>query len=201
MYYFDGQTARLMPNARQIKGFLANVDLSTCKGAENRDRLYFTARENGSTVDNVMVVYDIPNKTYMIRRGFTVADICSGSGTLYMINENGYVYRMEEGNTYDGIPIEAYWQTPLTDLNGKYENKQLVNMFMRGEGDAPILLECRAGKTINTHRVLLPKNEYDVAELPLKNLGRTVSFCLKNEQGGRWTIKGGIQVEFSVTGG
>jgi len=205
LYFFDGQTARPMGNARQIKTFLEGVSLKRCKGCENRDKLYFTAREGDDSrgdADNVLVVYDVVNKTYMIRRGFDVSDLYSRAGTLYMMNPNGYFYRMEEGDTYDGDPIEAYWKTPLSDLNGKYEEKNLVRMYLRGisENDAALLVESRTGRHTITSRILLSEDEHEVAEIPLRGQGRTVTFRFSNEAGGRWTIKGGVQTEFSVTG-
>jgi hypothetical protein len=180
--------------------------LTRCKGRENRDKLYFTAREGASTggidTDNALIVYDVVNKTYMIRRGFEVSDLFSRAGTLYMMNPNGYFYRMEEGDTYDGNPIEAYWKTPLSDLNGKYEDKNLVRMFLRGtsENNAPLLIDSRVGKHEKNTRILLPETEYEVAEIPLVNQGRTAAFKFYNDAGGHWEIKGGVQIEFSVTG-
>lgn len=201
VYFYDGQTARPMGNARQIKTFLASVDLSGCKGAENRDKLHFTARE-GSGLDDAVAIYDVVNRTYMIRRGFNVADLCALDGTLFMVNDARYVYRMDEGNTYDGAPIEAYWRTPLSDLNGKYEEKRLARMYLRGGSvnDAALLIDCRAGKYVTTKRILLPLEDYEVTEIQLANQGRAVSFRFYNEAGGWWEIKGGVQVEFSVTG-
>ncbi|HWS31051.1 MAG TPA: hypothetical protein VN512_13175 [Clostridia bacterium] len=203
MYYFDGQTARRMPNADYIKKFLSGIDLSNCKGAENRDKLYFTAREGVGNVDNSVIVYDVLTRTYMIRRGFNVVDMFGAGGILYMINDAGFVYKMETGDTYDGQPIEAYWNTPISDLNGKMENKQNVRMYLRGspESEAPVLIEAYVGKYVTEKRVPLPCSEYEVYEVPLANEARVVSFKFSNEAGGYWELKGGVQVEFSVSGG
>ncbi len=203
IYYFDGQTARRMPNADYIKKFLSVIDLSSCKGAENRDKLYFTVRDGAGSIDNAVIVYDVLARTYMIRRGFNVIDMFGAGGILYMINDAGFIYQMEKGNTYDGQPIEAYWNTPISDLNGKMENKQNVRMYLRGSPDsaAPVLIEAYVGKYVTEKRVPLPCSEYEIYEVPLANEARVVSFKFSNEAGGYWELKGGVQVEFSVSGG
>ena len=202
MYYHDGQTSQPMYNARQIRTILSGARLTMCKGAENRDRLYFSYREGGNNtnyLDNALIVYDVPNKTYMVRRGFTIADIFAYDGKMYLINDARYIYRFDEGDTYDGVPIHAYWNTPLTDLNAKPGIKSLDEMYFRATGaqDA-ILIDARIGKHVSNIRKLIPESEAEVVEIPLKNEGRVFSFKFSNEAGSRWTITGGVQIAYDL---
>lgn len=200
--YFDGQNIRPLGNVDAIQGFLNNANLGYCKGARLNNKLYYIAGESGQS-NNVLIVYDIVNKSYMLRRGLIVLDLFCKGGILYMVNDKGYVYKMETGTTYDGAPINAYWTTPISDLNGKMENKKLVRMYLRGtaENNAPIRIESRAGKYVKESIVAMPETEYEVKEIPLENEGRVVGFKFSNDSGGHFEIKGGVQVEFSVTGG
>lgn len=197
LYYFDGQTAQRMVNAQNVREILKGSKIQFSKGAKNNDKLYFTIRQNDADTENAMIIYDVPNRTYMLRNGFTVSDIFATGGTLYLINEKRYVYRWDEGDTYDGDLIEAYWNTPLTDLDSKFTIKTIRELYFRGEGDI-ILIDAKVGKNIKEYRYFMPEEIEDVQEVPLKNEGRVFSFKFHNEQGSRFTIRGGVQLRYEV---
>jgi len=194
MYYFDGQTARPMPDARCIQTFMKTAKVSTSKGTENRDRLYFTCKDGER---DAIIQYDATDRTYMIQDGFEVMDLRAAAGVLYMINSSRIIYRFDEGADYDGQPIEAYWQTPLTDLDNKPGIKRPQELFLRGEGEI-LLIDVRVGKAIETNRHLMPETDDEVLEIPLHNEGRVFSMRFSNEAGGRWTIQGGVLLLFEL---
>ncbi len=210
LFFFDGQTAQRSLNARRIRNFLAGASTSNCRAAKRGETLYFTAYEKARdpldlgaarAMDNALIVYDIARQTYMIRRGFQISDLCAHDGTLYLINDKRYVYRFEEGPDYDGTPIDAYWKTPLTDLNSKPGIKNLQELYLRGEGvgggeGAVLLLDARIGRNLHVYRCLMPEDETDVLEIPLKNEGRTLCLKFSNEAGSRLRILGGVQLLF-----
>lgn len=194
MYYFDGQTARPMPDARCIQNFMKTAKVSTCKGTEHRDRLYFTCKDGEK---DAIIQYDATDRTYMIRDGFDVTDLRSSAGAIYMINGNRVIYRFDEGTDYDGEPIHAYWRTPLTDLDNKPGIKNPQELYIRGDGGI-LLADVKVGRATETHRYLMPETEEDVLEIPLHNQGRV--FCIKfyNEAGSYWTIQGGAMMLFGL---
>lgn len=208
LFYFDGQSALRSRNADRLRGFLAGADFSNCRAAKYMEQLYFTAYEPARdssaagakrNEDNALVVYHVERQTYMVRRGFSVADICASEGTLYLINSRRLIYRFEEGADYDGVPIFAHWRTPRTDLAHKQGIKNLQEMYLRGlgEGETAVMqLDVQIGRNAHNYRCLMPEYEGDVLEIPLKNEGRTFSFRFSNEQGSRWRIVGGMQVVF-----
>lgn len=196
IYYFDGQTAQRMVNAQNVREILKESDIHFSKSAKNDDKLYFTIAQGGGE-ENAMIVYDVPNRTYMLRNGFKVSDIYATGGTLYLINDKRIIYRFDEGDTYDGDLIEAYWNTPLTDLDSKFTIKTLRELYFRGEGDI-ILVDAAVGKNVKEYRYVMPEDIEDVLEVPLKNEGRTFSFKFHNEQGSHFTIRGGIQLRYEV---
>lgn len=212
LYYHDGQTAQRTPDARNIKAFLAGASLTHCRAAENRDRLYFTAYEpardesaqgEARTADNAVIVYDMIRHSYMLRRGFAAADLFAVDGTLYMVGPGRYVYRFDEGPDYDGAPIAAYWQTPLTDASNKAAVKSPQELFLRGcsQSGAPgdvIRINAAIGGHTHYHRYLMPESEVEPLEIPLLGEGRTFSLRLYNEGGSRWRITGGIQMLYGL---
>ena len=198
MYYFNGQQALLHPRARQIRYILRESDVGKTKGLECRDRLYFTVNRNGGEYDDSIIVFDMTEGTYMLRTGFLVSDICTNDGVIYMVNDKRTVYRFDEGDSYDGEPIEAYWNTPLTDMEAKSKNKQPVAVYFRGEGGF-VRLESHVGRVTQTLKIQCPKNDVEVATLPLKNRARAFSFTLRNEGGAPFKIYGGVEIKIDVT--
>lgn len=208
LYFFDGQNAQKSRYARRIGKFLEDAKFGNCRSAKRGTKLYFSAYEESRdeaklgalrTCDNALIVYDTERQTYMLRRGFNIADLCSHDGTLYMVNENRLIYRLDEGEDYDGNPIVAYWHTPLTDLNSKPLIKGLRELYLQGKGESEnsvLLINYRIDSTCHYERFLMPRHEAEVMEIPLKNEGRTFAFCFLNEAGSRWRILGGVELMF-----
>ena len=212
LLFHDGQSTQLMFNASDLKTFLQGAVFTNCRGAQAQNRLYFTAYEQARdpenqgarrSYDNALVVYDLQRRSYMLRRGFQIGDIYGADGTLYLINDSRYLYRFDEGPDYDGTPIQAYWNTPLTDLNSKPAIKSLQELYLRGigqsEGEGAILLiDAQAGRHRHNYRHLMPEQETDVLEIPLKNEGRTFALKFYNEAGSRWRILGGVELLYEL---
>lgn len=199
MYFHNGQTAVLSAAARQIRTLLANADVSMCKACENRDRLYFTLRRGSGEYDDSIVVFDMTERTYMIRNGFNVIDIAAKNGTMYMINDSRYVYRWGEGTTYDGAHIDAYWRTPITDLSQKSITKKLQTLYMRGEGDI-VLIDFMAGKSKQEIRQQMPEGNAEILRVKLENSTKSFSMKISNEAGGFFRLMGGVEITYEPQG-
>ena len=177
-----------------------SASTAASRGAICRDKLYFTIDEGGGHA-NAVIEYDIMRAAYMIRRGFKAYDICASGGTLYIANENRRICRMDEGETYDGAEINAYWSTPVCDLYDKGSIKSMKRLYLRGRSDArdsAALIDMHIGQNAAAYRTLLPKDERTVLEVPLKNEGRTFSMRIYNEAGGRFALKSGMELEFET---
>lgn len=195
LYYHTGSTAQLMYNARQVMNTLDKADISRCKAAECRDRLYFSMRlENGST-DDTLLVYDKTERTYLIRNGFEVIDICAYDGKLYMINSKRYVYVWDKSHTYDGEQINAEWDTPLTDMGEMTVIKATDGMYFRGEGGL-VNLEYYIGdfRTIETYQ--MPEATGEIVSVPMTNQGRVFRLIVRNDNGSWFRILGSIGVHY-----
>lgn len=193
---FNGVTAGPMGDARRIKRLLEGADVSAARGALCRDRLYFTFED---AAGEAMIEYDLVRGLYMLRRGFSVRGLCAGGGALYIADGNRRVCRFNEGASYDGAPINAYWKTPETDLRDKSSIKGMRGLYLRGEcgaNEAATLVDVTSGGVTSTHRLLLPERSAEVLETPLLNEGRTFALRFYNEAGGSFTIKSGAEIEF-----
>lgn len=194
MYYYDGQSVRRQSDSDKVRAFLTSVDIAQCTCATSRDKLYFAVREHPeSACCDAILTYDLLRGVYMVRRGFLVRDVCSAGGVIYLVDGAGYVCRFEEGDSYAGAPIEAYWNTPLTDLDMKLSNKKLMEMYVRGTGGLAAFTAVTAGGTAYYTRTM-PQNASEILEIPLTDDGRAFQLRIANVNGSRFTIRGGVEL-------
>ncbi|MBO4879798.1 MAG: hypothetical protein J5544_06020 [Clostridia bacterium] len=191
--YYNGVTARPCPDMRLIKRAMSTARVNRSRAAIVHDTLYFTI-ERGAGSE--MIVYDLMERKYMRRTGFSIFDIAPIDGMLMLINRNRYLYIFGQGTSYDGDPIDAYWWTPLTDLEDKACIKAPRLMLLRGKGEVWIDLELDGRRT--THSLRLHGNGDEVSELPLFGEGRCLRFRFFNKGGAEFSLDGGAEVELSL---
>lgn len=197
LHCFNGVDAAPMPDSRMIKGIMQGADTEDTRMATAGDRLYFTVKKDGETR---LIEYDLVQRRYMQYGGFVSHDITGRDGSLIITNGENCVEKWGEGDSFDGKPIEAWWRTPLTDLYEKAAIKSLHELYLRGaaRGSSMTLIETRAGRLTDEYRVLLPEDESEVLEVPLKNEGRTFCLRIANEAGGSFRIEGGLELDMSI---
>ncbi len=194
VYYFDGQGVQKKADAEKTSALLENADLSACVAATRADKLYFAFREGeGSGGNDAVLVCDLARGTYMVRRGFLAYGLFAAGGTLFLLDGNGYVCRFEEGETYDGERIDAYWKTPMTDLDSKAVRKRLEELYLRGSGGILSVEAVTESGTVYNER-LMPGEGERILELGLTGEGRAFQLVFRNVNGSSFTIDGGVEL-------
>lgn len=193
MFCYDGQAVRRMPDADRAQAFLASADLTQASSAACRNKLYYAVRTGDGPLNDAILTYDLSSRSYMVRRGFSLADLAASDGVLYLLDGNGRVCRFDEGDDYDGVPVEAHWRTPETDLGSKSTEKQLRELYLRGSGGM-CAVTARAGGAPVFYERLMPETTRDVLEVPLAGSGRAFSLTFQNAGGSRFTIDGGVEL-------
>jgi hypothetical protein len=194
MYYFDGQSVQKKADADKVQLLLKNANLSACSAAARGDNLYFAFREEpDGGENNAILIYDLARGTYMLRRGFTLSGLFAAGGTLYLLDGDGHVCRFEEGETYDGARIDAYWKTPMTDLDSKAVNKRLEELYLRGNGGILSVEAVTESGTVYNER-LMPGGSERILELGLNGEGRAFQLVFRNVNGSHFTIDGGVEL-------
>lgn len=198
LHVFDGVSVYKTANADCIKNIIAESDMSSSRGAKTRDKLYFTFTKAGedSRVGTGLIEYDINRGVYMLRDGFRVVDTLVRNNTLHLINDNRYIYCFDEGTSYDGEPIEAYWRTPRTDLGKKSVIKHLNELYVRGGEGEQLTIETETdGQKREEHARL---NGSHVSEIKLLGEGRSFCITFKNTAGGGLCLDGGVEVNIHI---
>lgn len=116
VFVYDGVKA--YPISEPIKNIIKNMDPAyrdKAVGVFYKNRYILALPESGSTENNCIVEYDTISQTWgPIKRGFNVNDFLVFDDKLLFSNNAGYILEYEKGNDFDGVPIEAFWETPKT---------------------------------------------------------------------------------------
>ena len=198
MYYFDGQEVHRLPDADKVRAFLSGADMTGCLSAACRDVLYYAVREHTDAGGNdAVLTYDLARGTYMVRRGFLTKGLCCVGGVLFLLDGSGYLCRFNEGDSYAGERIQAYWNTPMTDLSEKACNKHIRELYLRGKGGILAAEAVCADGTAYYERVM-PGAGGDILEVPLTGGGRAFALRFSNVNGSSFTLEGGVELLVDV---
>ncbi len=193
LHCFNGVDAAPMPDARMIKHIMQGADTTDTRMAVAGDKLYFTLTTAGGPR---LIEYDLTERRYMQYGGFRATDVAGRDGGLVLASSERFIEKWGEGDSFDGTPIEAYWNTPLTDLGDKSAIKTLRELYLRGEGRAAVTADI--GAVSDEYSLLLPASRAEVLETPLKNEGRTLRLRFANENGSFFRLVGGAELEMGV---
>ena len=195
--FFDGQTVRRPNNYRALCSLLERCSLDGCEAAACGDMLYFAVREHDATYNDVVIEYDVLRGTFMVRRGFTVAGMTAVRGVLYVLTGEGKLEAFDGSPTYDGQPIEAWWETPRFDLGNKHVKKALGELACTGAGD-PVRVIVKTGGQSYPMTLTFPSEDDCVAETILRGEGRVFRLRLENIDGGHFRLDTGVTLRFDA---
>ncbi len=193
LYYYNGVTARPCRDMRSVKNYMGTASTARSRAVILDDKLYFTLKRGFA---DEMMIYDLAQRRYMRRTGFTISDIAPIDGMLMLINSARCLFAFGCGATYDGEPIDAFWTTPLTDLGDKALIKSPRMLYLRGSGKVKIELELDG--VVTEYRIDLSRSNGRVAELPLFGGGRIVRMTIRNVDGGMFELIGGAEMEIGI---
>ena len=195
LYFYDGQTVRRTAHGADLLPLLSQVDFSAAASAACGDTLYFAVKENGTSVHNdLLIEYDVVRDCFLLRRGFETVDIASCYGTLYILTGGGEVAVLNQGTTYGGEPIEAFWETPWLDGASALTVKQTVEAVLTGTG-GPLKIYV-LGETREGDSVALLTGADRPTEFPLRSMGRRLKLRIENVSGSDFDVSGGVELLF-----
>ena len=193
LYFYDGQTVRRTAHGADLAPLLRQVDFSSAVSAACGDSLYFAVKEHSTSVHNdLLIEYDVLRDCFLLRRGLQVVDLTSCYGTLYVLTGKGEVAVLNEGTTYGGDPIQAYWETPWLDGASALTVKQTVEAVLVGTGGplrVLVLGEAREGDSVHTLQ-----GENAPTEFQLRSMGRRLKLRIENVNGNDFDLSGGAEL-------
>ena len=197
VYVYDGGMPYLI--SRKIQTWIDAIDQTTLADVTaevDNDHYYLAVGD--VTVDsidysNVVLVYDIPLKAWTI---WTLADTpkflacyySSGARLISFGDNNGEVFRLNNGNDDDGSAIEVNITTKGYDLETPEEEKKFTEVYVitdkgRGTVEVGIIIDNFPVETVGA----LKDN---VARLPSNLEGKKIAVSLfENGTGNQWTFQ------------
>ncbi len=195
LYFYDGQTVRRTAHGVDLLPLLSRVSFASAASAACGDSLYFAVKEHSaSTHNDLLIEYDVLRDCFLLRRGFQTVDLMSCYGTLYLLTGQGEVAILNEGNTYGGAPISAYWETPWMDGTSALTVKQTVEAVLTGTGGplrVQVLAQSREGDS-----VAQLQGPGVPAEFLLRSIGRRLKLRIENVSGSDFDLSGGAELLF-----
>lgn len=202
--YYDGTgVLPLNGGIRFINTVIQTIySVEESKGVHADNLLYFSCKvDPDSEYDDTLIVYDISRTfseasygSYTIRNGFQIADMVSYDGQIYLVNDKRYVYLFNDGTSYDGVNIDAYWSTQITDLGNKLKKYQVRNVVFRG-GEGRMLITVDYDAASKSERVEVFDSASGAISIRLDtDQASAIGLTIANQYGSTFSINGGIQI-------
>ena len=187
--YYDGVCVKLFKKEK-IQDVLGRINKSYAAGAcacfhdEKTIRRRTAGYRHGE--QRGVIEYDTIRDAFMLRTGFCVESFLKMGEKLLFCNSNGYVYGYGEGEDYDGGNINAYWETPFTDLGQKNAKKYLKTFYAFGKGES-IKVSAEAGGNVKEKSISLSGETTGIKER-LTGKGRRFRLMFQNVDGSDFEI-------------
>ena len=175
--------------------FDGKPDVSNSRSAFWNNRLYMSCKvDTNSAYDDTVIVFDITRNSYMIRDGFQMCDIAAIGSDIYVLTPNRYVCQFEQGTSYDGTPIAAYWLTQPTDFGRKMNRHQAMALYSHITGDGAKVTVI--GDYLSHEKTLTPLTALAGYTMLHFQTDRQyfIQYKFENIDGGAFTFHGGINL-------
>lgn len=202
--YYDGTgVLPLNGGIRYINTFIKTIiSVADSKGVHADNILYFSCKvDSGSDYDDTLIVYDIGRVfsdasygSYTLRDGFQIADMVQYDGDIYLINDKRYVYLFNSGTDYDGVKINAYWTTQITDTGNKLKKYQVRSILFRGGVGKMKLTVISDGDTQSDYFEVFDSAKEAMVSFVNTNPSTAFGIRIDNQYGSPFAINGGIQI-------
>lgn len=192
--YFLDQSGIYLYDGTQTKHISAPID-KTIRSINKKhinksvavfyDNLYILAVPVGESTENDTIIeLNTLTGQYIIKRGFKVTDFLVFGDKLLFSGDSGYVYEYGVGDTFDGKPIVAYWETPSSALGSLSSTKRSTYLYSDVTGGAMKATVIGDSKSASATFDNNPRNR-----ARLKAKGRKLKLRFENVNGSRFVLK------------
>jgi hypothetical protein len=191
IYLYGGTETR--PISEKINKTYKNLNKTYLKDAVavfNDNKYIVAVPEGNSTVNNLIIIYDVLSRTFDLRRGYTVTDFIVFKDQVLFSSTNGKIYILDTGESYDGQAINAFYETGNSDFgNPNYEKTvEEVHFTASGNGMLRVLISTDrnpAGKYKDITLTASPR----VFHLNINARGTWMKFKIQNINGSYFDVK------------
>ena len=150
---------------------------------------YYLAVPNGnSTTNNLLIIYNPTTNIYKIRKNININGFIEFENELLFVNNTGYVYKFSDVYTYDGTPINSYWESCIYDGRAKNIRKYTEYLYFSGWGNGDVKFTITTDKK-SVERVFTLTSEEKEYKRRINNSGRRLQIKIENINGSEIHIK------------
>jgi hypothetical protein len=189
IYLYDGSVT--IPVSEKIKNTWKNINKSYIQNSVailHENKYIIAVPEGNSTTNNLIIEYDVLNKSFMFTRGFNVTDFLEFEDKLLFSSTDGKVYEYNSGDNFNGQPIDGYFEIGTSDLGYPEGIKEIEHIYFTANGNGSIKITCNYDGKTKSKIVSLSSTD-KVYRVKINSSGRLMNFKFENVDGSTFTIK------------
>ena len=188
LYYYGGVSAYPLLGDKAKEVVINPAYAKNAVSIIYKNVLYCAFPEGTSITNNAMFVYDLLNNTLMIWRGIAVTDFVEYEDKLLFTNATGYVFSIDEtATTFDGMNINAFWETPMQDLDAFRVTKTADTLYFFAKGNGMLRVDITFDGKTKTKTVTLSANG-KLHALAMNLEGRRFKLKFSNVSGSKFEL-------------
>lgn len=184
IYLYDGTNVR--PISQKINKTFKTLNrtyLNNAVAVFYNNKYILAVPEGASTVNNLIIEFDLDRKNFVFKRGIVVSSFCEFDNELYYSANDGYIH------LYNGGPTgQAVYQTGMYDFGYVNARKDVERFYFIGSGTGDIKIKCISDKKTTEKIVTLTPDE-KMYKVKLKNKGRILGYRIENINNSSFTLK------------
>jgi hypothetical protein len=185
MYTGDGYQD-LTPNVQDYFNEINQGAINGARAAMYQSQYIIAVSWKESAKNNLILIFDTITGQWMVRTGIEVADFLEVDEKLLFAGYDGKLYIYNTGETYNGQPINAFYETGT--IYADDSTIELDEMNMAASGETYVKVSCITEK--RTKSVNIPVDNVDKAKnKTITASGKLISFRFENVDGGKMVIK------------
>ncbi len=192
IYQYDGTSAQKICNDVLNLFFNERVNKSRlyfCCAALNDNKLFVSLAADDSQNNNCILEYDLTAKVVNLRKGICAINFVIFGGKVYFTNENACICVLGDSEKYGTANIQAHYETPWTDFDGKNTLKALDAVYFSAKGTGLLAVTAITDRGSATYRIQLESaDEMRLYRLNMYSEGRRWKFAFDNVDGSSFEI-------------
>lgn len=184
IYLYDG--TNVSPISQKISKTFKTLNrayLNNAVAVFHNNKYILAVPEGTSTVNNLIIEFDLDRKNFVFKRGIVVSSFCEFDNELYYSANDGYIH------LYNGGPTgQAVYQTGMYDFGYVNARKDIERFYFIGSGNGDIKIKCITDRKTTEKIVALSPTE-KMYKVKLKNKGRILGYRIENINNSSFTLK------------
>lgn len=188
MFVFDGTNVmKISDKINDTWETLNKSLLNKATGYCYKNKYIAAVPEGNSTTNNLIIEYDMINDSIMLKRGRVVNSFADFDNKLLYTNESDDIQIYNEGNTFDNLPIIAFWETGISNQGKPDAVKTAQYLYFTGSGDGDVKFICKTERGLKEKIVTLTSIDKPY-KVKLRNKGRIIGLRIENINGSDFNI-------------